>query len=109
MSRAISLICIVPTTGSLRTTPLNVFIKTADVPLIGTDTGSHYCRPGDPEGQGRGSGGWGEGGGGRGQSCSCLTEVLCQQASFSGAVMSSDRAEWRSVAWPEAPGHSQDI
>lgn len=31
-------------TGNLRTTPLSVFIKTADIPLIGVDTGSHYCR-----------------------------------------------------------------
>lgn len=46
---------------------------------------------------------------GRGWSCSRLTEVLCQQASFSGAVMSSDSGEWRSGAWPEGPGHSQDI
>ncbi|KAK1884663.1 Anhydro-N-acetylmuramic acid kinase [Dissostichus eleginoides] len=96
MSIVISLICTVPTPAPLRTTPLSVFIKTTDMPLIGTDTGSHYSR--------------GEGGcGGRGQSCSCLTEVLCQQASFSGAVMKSDSGEWRSAAWPEGPGHSQDI
>lgn len=43
MSTVISLICIMPT-RNLRTTPLSVFIKTADIPLIGIDTGSHYCR-----------------------------------------------------------------
>lgn len=49
---------------------------------------------------GRGSGG--VGGWSRGR----LTEVLRQQASFSRAVMSSDRAEWRSAAWPEGASHT---
>lgn len=43
---------------------------------------------------------------GRGWSRGCLTEVLRQQASFSRAVMSSDRAEWRSAAWPEGASHT---
>lgn len=60
---------------------------------------------------GRGSGGvWGGGWGGsaegRGWSRGRLTEVLRQQASFSRAVMSSDRAEWRSAAWPEGASHT---
>lgn len=59
---------------------------------------------------GRGSGGvWGGGGGsaeGRGWSRGRLTEVLRQQASFSRAVMSLDRAEWRSAAWPEGASHT---
>lgn len=43
---------------------------------------------------------------GRGWSRGRLTEVLRQQASFSRAVMSSDRAEWRSAAWPEGASHT---
>lgn len=43
---------------------------------------------------------------GRGRRCGRLTEVLRQQASFSRAVMSSDRAEWRSAAWPEGASHT---
>lgn len=35
-----------------------------------------------------------------------VTEVLRQQASFSRAVMSSDRAAWRSAAWPEGASHT---
>lgn len=44
MSRVISLICIMPKNCNLQTTLLSIFIKTTDMPLIGTDTGSHYCR-----------------------------------------------------------------